>query len=466
MNRLSLLLIPLLLAGCAKKAAEPEAKEPEPTLQVDVAAAKTQTIRETLEVDGTFVLSANDFAKLAPMAPGKLLTVLVKEGDRVRKGQLLAKIDTSVLDSQRRSAAAGAAVASAQAASSAAMLSAANADLEASVRAAQLNLEAASGERSANVDAAKADLDRLLAGARPQEIGQAEQAVRQAEVTRQKARADTDRDAALLKEGYVSGQQADASKAAFEVADSAWIQAKHQLEIVKAGARKEDIRAAELKLKAARGMGDKKVEIARAGLAQARQGRLTVEAKTRDLQSMRLGAAQKLSDASAATGMAANGEIRSPFEGIVSRRLLGGGASVDPTTPVVEIAKAGAKAEFAGQVSPRYAQSIHVGMLVEVGTDKPVEGVIRSVGVADSMTGQIPVRGIFTVAPDGVTTGSFVRARVVIRTFADAIVVPEAALVTREDKKVVFLMLDGKAKLQEVETLPRIKPAKRNVSPV
>lgn len=450
---LSLVSVALILTGCGKPES-PAEKAAEPVLKVEAAVAQTQSVRELLPLDGSYVLSPGDFARLAPTASGKLAKVFVKEGDRVRKGQILARIDTTVLDAQRSSASIGAASAEAQARQSEATLKASSADFAATVKAAELNLQAAIAERDSNVAQAKVELDKLRAGARPQEISQAEQAVRQAKVNRDKARSDADRDKQLLAEGYVSGQQAEASQAAFEVAESALVQAQEQLALTKLGARTEDIHAAELRYSAAKSLGDKRVEAAKASLEQARQGRLMLDAKAREVEAARLGASQKGSDTAAAAALAANGEIRAPFDGTVVRRLLGPGDSADQTTPVLELARKGATVEFSGHVSASKAGLVAERMSVLNGADTNPTGTVRSVGIADAQSGQAPVRVVFTKFPEGVSAGAFGRLQVVLRTIPGAVTVPEGAIVTREDKHVVFVIEGGTAKMQEVEVGP------------
>ena len=442
-----------ILSGCAKKAGEAE-KAPDPVLSVETAMATTQPIRELVSIDGTYVLSASDFAKLAPATAGKLESMLVKEGDKVRRGQLLAKIDTRVLDAQRNSAAAGSAAARAQANQSESSLRAARSDYEATVKSAELNLQAVAAEQSSNTRQAEIELDRLRAGARPQEVSQAQQAVRQAQVNRDKAYADAERDRKLLAEGYVSGQQADASKAAYDVAESALMQAKDQLQIVKLGARPEELKAAIERLRSANDLGKKRIEAAKAVVDQARKSKLSLDAKAQEASAARLNAMGKGSDAQAASGLAANGEIRAPFDGVIVRRLVGQGSSVDATTSVLEIARTGAKVEFAGQTSPRNSALLREGMSVLGEGSEDATGIVRSIGVADPTSGQVPIRVFFSTPPTNVAAGTFAQVNVQIRRIPKAIVVPEAAVITREEKHVVFVIESGVAKMHEVTIGP------------
>ncbi len=443
----------VIFIGCGKKADEAE-KAPEPVLTVETAVATIQPIRELLPVDGSYVLAASDFVKLAPITAGKLESMLVKEGDKVRKGQLMARIDTRVLDAQRSSAVAGSAAAKAQANQIESSLKAARSDYEATVKAADLNLQVVVAEQTSNIKLAEIELDRLRAGARPQEISQAQQPVKQAQVNRDKAYADAERDEKLLAEGYVSGQQADTSKAVYRVAESALVQAKDQLQIVKLGARPEEIRAATEKLKSANELGKKRIQAARAAADQAKKSKLSLDAKTQEANAARLSALGKGSDAQAAKGLAANGEIRAPFDGIIVRRFVGQGSSVDATTSVLEIARSGAKVEFAGQASPRNSALLSEGMPVLIDGSDDTSATVRSIGVADPMSGQVPIRILFSIPPAKVSAGTFARVNVQLRRISQALVVPEAAIITREDKKIVFVIVSGVAKMHEVSVGP------------
>ncbi len=450
---LALLALGATLGGCRSNPAASE-PEPSPVLAVEIAKVTSRDIHELLPIDGSFTLAPGDFARLAPVAPGKIQRVLVKEGDHVKAGQLLATIDMTVLNAQKASASANAAAAQATARQAASALSAARFDFSAAVTTAELNLQAVIAERDANIEQAQLELSKLKAGARPQEVSQAEQAVRQAQVTRDKALADAERDRKLFAEGYVSGQQADASEAAFQVAESALAQAKDQLQIVKLGARIEDIRAAESRLRSARTLGEKRVAAAKASRDQARNQRSSLDAKTSETQAAQMDAAAKRSENVAAAGLAANGEIRAPFAGIVSRRLLSPGDSTDGSNPVLEIARAGAHVEFSGFLSPKSASAVSPGMRVVSLKAGLLSGTIRSVGVPDATSGQVPIKIVLTGSSASVPSGSFERLQIVLRTLSDVLVVPTVAVITREDKVVVFVVAGDTAKLREVEVGP------------
>jgi len=447
-----ILLSAVLLVGCGGPAAQPDASaasdEPAP-VAVELADVVRKDIQDTLAVDGSIVLPEGASSKLSPTLAGRLVEVFVKEGDRVVAGQLLARIDTRALIAQSDSAASGAASASATAAQTNLALQAAKADQASAVQAAKLALEVAMAEGSAGVDQAGVDLQRLKAGARPQEIAQAQQAVDQARIARDKAKIDADRNDRLLKEGLVAGADADATKAAYRTAESALRSAQAALDLVKAGNRPEDIQAAELRLASARQLADKRVEQARAALRQAQAGQLGVAAKSQEAVAARLAAQQKQADARAAAAGIATGEIRSPVTGFVVRRFLNAGDSADPATPVLAVSTSSLSADFVGSVSPDEAGRVTEGMRINVGN---LGGAVSSVGQPDPTTGLVPIRA--HLAGASTKSGGFVTAKIVLATLRGAPTVPKGAVLSREGKDIVFVAKDGTAHLTEVELGP------------
>lgn len=433
------------LLGCSK----PPADEPDGALSVEVATAKTGSIRELLPIDGSFELPEGSFTHLTTVTAGKIAKVYVKEGDRVRAGQLLAIIDTSVQTAETRSAESGAAAANAQATQSETGFRAADAEYKAALQSATAALNEAVAERTNTVREAQADLDLVKAAARPEEVDQAQQDVSQAQSVRDEAFAQYERDRKLFADGFVSAQKLESSRTALSIADSALKQAKSKLSLLQAGARREAIAAAEAHLRSAKEVGDHKVAVAKAALEEARQGRLSVAAKGDEARANRLLAAQKQADAAAARSSAKNGEVRAPFDGVITKRMFNPGDAADPTIPILEMARGGAKADFVGTLSPIDAAKVTAGMAAELGDSK---GRVRSVGVPDAQSRLTPVRILFLDSAG--EAGKFATAKIVLRTMPSVVLIPRAAVVTREEKAVVFTVSEDTAHMTEVELGP------------
>ena len=140
----------------------------------------------------------------------RIAAVLVQEGDRVRKGQLLARLDTARLEPQL-------------------------------------------AQVEAQVLAQRAVVQRLRNGSRPEEIAQARANVEAAKADALNARLQHERlkSAAELSAGRaVRLQDVDNAKAALEVAEAKLAVNQKALDLALAGPRKEEIAEAEARLRA------------------------------------------------------------------------------------------------------------------------------------------------------------------------------------------------------------------------
>src|SRR5215831_1128861 len=140
----------------------------------------------------------------------RIATVLVQEGERVRKGQLVARLDTRRLEPQ---------VAQAE----------------------------------AQVAAQRQVVQRLHSGSRPEEIAQARANVASAKADAENARQQYERikSAAEMSAGRAVRQQdVDTAKAAFQVAEAKLVVNQRALDLAVIGPRREDIAEAEARLRA------------------------------------------------------------------------------------------------------------------------------------------------------------------------------------------------------------------------
>lgn len=140
--------------------------------------------------------------------PGRVSEVLVKEGDQVKAGQVIVRLDTQDILAQKAQA-------------EAALLS------------------------------ARARYDEVTAGARPQEIEQARASLNQAQSTLENASSNYERMKSLYSSGAISAQQLDSASTAFAVAREAATAADQKLDLTVAGAREETVRAAAAQVKQA-----------------------------------------------------------------------------------------------------------------------------------------------------------------------------------------------------------------------
>lgn len=169
--------------------------------------------------DGPFRLYGNVDIREVDMAfrvPGRIESLFVDEGDKVREGQLLAQLDTATTDA--RIAQADAAVAQAE-----------------------------------------AQLARLRNGSRSQDVAQAQARVANAEAALRNLEADVARRQPLVEPGAISRDAWEETVTARDRARAQLAEARAALSLAQEGARGEDVAAAAAQLRSA--------EAARRGIA-------------------------------------------------------------------------------------------------------------------------------------------------------------------------------------------------------
>lgn len=247
---------------------------PEVATRVVAAGALDRAIRVT----GT--LKSSEVVKVSTKAAGLVQQIYAEEGDRVRAGQLLARIDDRELQAQRsralssvraaranvESAEASARVARAKLSQAGTTKTVKDASAESQYHQAQQELAAAQSRlaqakatagiedtqsetrvaaaRSA-LQSAKERLKALQEGSRRQETAQAQAAVQQAQAQMQKHKSMFLRRRQLLAEGYLSREEAENSQRDYEVALANLNAAKQQLDLVQEGPRSEEVRVGE-----------------------------------------------------------------------------------------------------------------------------------------------------------------------------------------------------------------------------
>jgi HlyD family secretion protein len=173
---------------------------------------------------------------------GKLMERTVDEGDVVKKGQVIARLDRDQLLAQREREAAGLNSALSQLAQA-----------ETSLAWEKENTAADVEQRKADLNSYQARLQELKNGSRPQEIQEAKAAVDSAQSEYDRAKRDWDRAQTLYKNDDISTAQYDQYRNRWESSDAALKQAKERQALVLAGPRVEQIEAAAAQVQRALG---------------------------------------------------------------------------------------------------------------------------------------------------------------------------------------------------------------------
>jgi HlyD family secretion protein len=183
-----------------------------------------------IPVSGNLELTLVDISfKIA----GRMTDLNVREGDWVRKNDIIARLDPMQLQQQRLR-------------DQAAVIGAESSyrQMQTSIDYQKATLESDVAARRAEVNEAEAKLEELLNGSRTQDIQQAEAAANDARAQLEFARSDWARMQALYKNEDISKQQYDQSRMKFDSATAQLHQAEEKLGLVREGPRKEEIAAA------------------------------------------------------------------------------------------------------------------------------------------------------------------------------------------------------------------------------
>lgn len=146
-------------------------------------------------------------------------------------------------------------------------------------------------------------------------------------------------------------------------------------------------------------------------------------------------------------------EIRAPFAGRVGVRQVSEGAFVSPQTPLITLQDVSRiKVDF--PLPERYAGEVRSGQkftFTVAGNGRIFQGEVAVLEPAiDVATRSLLVRGVCT-APEGLLPGGFAEVTLTLEGLANGFMVPSQAIVPSPSGQGVYLIENGKAKLQAVE---------------
>jgi RND family efflux transporter MFP subunit len=106
-SALLLALVSVAVASaCNRAPADSDAQDQSvvPTVAADIGTVSRTTITDELVVRGTIAALPNEDVKVSALVAGRVNALTVAEGDTVREGQVVARIDTRTIEDQRRQA--------------------------------------------------------------------------------------------------------------------------------------------------------------------------------------------------------------------------------------------------------------------------------------------------------------------------------------------------------------------------
>jgi HlyD family secretion protein len=380
--------------------------------------AKNLTVR--VNASGTVVPVRS--VNLSPKTSGRLVELMVEQGDRVKKGQPIARMENEEILAQGKQAEAQLAKAQARLA-----------ELQAGNREEEIE------QAKARLARAKAQLAELKAGNREEEIEQAKSQVESAGARAKLARQRRDRFQTLYQEGAVSQDRYDEALTEWEQARASLEEALENLQELRNGPRAEEIARAEADvyeaqqnlLQLQRGPRAEEIAQARAEFEESKW-------RMREIQ-------ERYN----------NTLVRSPFSGIVTQRYADEGAFVTPTTSASATASATSTSivaiaqglEILAEVPEvdidRIKPNQEVSVVADAYPDKTFRGKVRLIApeaIEEENVTLFQVRVALETGLDKLMSGMNVNLTFRGDRLNNAIVVPTVAVVTYQGETGVLVL--------------------------
>jgi len=431
---------------------------------VSVEAVQTRDIVSTFEAVGDVESPFN--VELSPKVSGRLEYLVVREGDRVTEGQVLARIDTSELEASLAEKRAAVAQARSRLAQAAATEGATNASVASDIRQEQAAVATAeatyqqsrstSTAETASAEAGVTEARGRLASAEAA-IENARATVRSAEANLANARARFERVRGLYQQGFTAAQDVDDARTQVSVEEGDLDVARGQVAaaIANRDAAAAQMKSAQERVRIARAKGTSDVAAARAGVQRARAGLSAARANTAQGPAYRQNLAALRAAVEAAEAQARNTEAQlrntvliSPVDGFVTARHMDPGAMASPSQPVLAV-QALRQIYVSVPVPEEVNRQVYPGKTATVTFDAlpgaSFTGRVASVNAAaDVASRQFTMRLLLDNPENRIKPGMFARVSMVTQRARQAPSVPrEAVQQTADGSRVIVVNTAG-----------------------
>lgn len=452
--------------------------------EVEVVLPVEKVVVESIAASGR--LRGQVETSVGAQTGGRVEQLFVREGDRVRSGQPIARLDDAVLGaqvSQNQSAIATAQATLSQAddavGSAKASLALASrgpldsdvarlkADVAQNVAVAKARLAGARQKQQA----ASRRLAELKKGPRQEEIDSARALAMQARASEDQARREQDRQKTLFDDGAVAQSAVDSAETAYWVARRARESADARLRQLTAGTRPEqldqaraDLRAAEAEVQAAlatvtgaQRSGDAQLRSLlsspRAEDIELARARLSEAVRARDVARSRLSETWQALDV--ARRRVGDALVRAPFDGTITRVITEAGGVTGPGTPLVQLVRTTAP-EIRIDLDEANLGKVAVGQSAVVTCEafpgEKFTAKVRELGAqVDTERGTVEVRLTPEASPKWLRPGQTLSVNIIVDQGSKRLVVP-------------LLCVNTVGGLSTVLVVERDKIAKRSVT--
>ncbi|MEH1966791.1 efflux RND transporter periplasmic adaptor subunit [Nostoc sp.] len=380
-------------------------------------AAQNVTLRITASGKVVPVQSVN----ISPKNPGVLSQLYVEQGDRIQRGQILARMDSASIEAQRSQSLANLAQSQAQLAQALAG-----------------NRPQEIAQARARLAQAQAQLAQARAGNRPQEIAQSQSQVDAAQAKVNYTSEQVKRYQYLYQEGAEKKQLLDQAISEDKNARASLEEAKKRLSLVQSGTRTEEIAQRQ------------------AAVNEARAALILLEDGTRSEEIAQRQAAVASAEAQLKGVQVQLDEtiIRAPLSGIVTQKYADPGAFVTPTTSASTSASATSSSivavarglEILAQVPEADIGRIKPGQQVEIVADaypdQVFKGHVRLIApeaVVEQGVTSFQVRVALDTGTDKLRSGLNVDLTFLGDRVNNALVLPTVSIVTEKGQTGVLV---------------------------
>ncbi|GAB4231183.1 MAG: HlyD family efflux transporter periplasmic adaptor subunit [Stanieria sp.] len=304
-------------------------------------------------------------------AGGRIESIAVREGDRVKKGQIIAQLDDAELKAQLEGAKARLNAAQQQVNQARLQIEV----IDSQITEAQLNLRQSSEDATGRINQAQATVAATQA-----QLSQAQAQAKQAEAEKQLAQADRDRYKSLLQDGVIPQQQFDQSQTRLDTAQA-------------------NLQASQAAVEAAQ----KQVNVAEAALTQAKTSSFNPEINTAKITGLNKQLAQAQAQLEAAIAEVANAKaaqaeitaklndlkIISPIDGVVLTRTSEPGEVISTGTTLMTLVNLN-NVYLRGYLPEKEIGLVRVGQPAQVfldsAPDQPLDATVTQIDSQASFT--------------------------------------------------------------------------------
>ena len=410
------LLLPCLLAGGGYGIYRLVVVMPSEQQKKQVLTMPVERQTLAIEISANGNVQPERSINVSPKNSGVLKRLLVKEGDTVKQGQVVAYMDDSNLQGQLTQAKG--------------QLAQAEANLQKLLAG---NRPQDIAQAQAVLEQTEASLQQLVAGNRPQDIAQAQARLQDAQATLNQKEDDLRRNQQLYEAGAISLQTVNQQRSARDSAQAQVRIAQQALDLQKAGSRPQEIEQARAKVK----QQQQAVELLKAGNRpeDIDVARAQVTSATGTLQNIQA----QINDT----------VLRAPFDGVVTKKFADPGAFVTPSTSASAVAGASSNSiltlastnQVVANLSENNVAQIRLGQKVTITADaypgKTFEGKVNQIAAQATVTQNVTSFEVKVALPDAesqklVRSGMNVTAQFQVGELKNAIVVPTVAVVRQQ----------------------------------